>query len=255
MRDAAADLEFEEAARLRDEIKRLEQMDLALADDRFGRAEAKREEAGKPGDGSAAGGATMTGEDGSRARTNPSSASPMGRGRIEARKRVDPGEGLSRRRLLAAPGVPETRARRNDLDEMTIRRTEVPSGGRAHAAGAPMRPGRNKPRSGLVSAEDSARNKPRSGLVSAENRGPRKPSLDSMGPGTDRETPLRRGEGPAGGPRAKSRPHQQDAREAHDSAEVPLTPEDRGGGGGGARPKPRSIGGRAGSHAGKRGRR
>ena len=33
MRDAAADLEFEEAARLRDEIKRLEQMELAIADD------------------------------------------------------------------------------------------------------------------------------------------------------------------------------------------------------------------------------
>jgi excinuclease ABC subunit B len=37
MRDAAADLEFEEAARLRDEIKRLEQMDLALADDPLAR--------------------------------------------------------------------------------------------------------------------------------------------------------------------------------------------------------------------------
>ncbi len=33
MRDAAADLEFEEAARLRDEIKRLEELDLATADD------------------------------------------------------------------------------------------------------------------------------------------------------------------------------------------------------------------------------
>ena len=37
MRDAAADLEFEEAARLRDEIKRLEQMDLAIADDPLAR--------------------------------------------------------------------------------------------------------------------------------------------------------------------------------------------------------------------------
>ncbi len=37
MRDAAANLEFEEAARLRDEIKRLEQMDLALADDPLAR--------------------------------------------------------------------------------------------------------------------------------------------------------------------------------------------------------------------------
>lgn len=35
MRDAAADLEFEEAARLRDEIKRLEETELLLADDPF----------------------------------------------------------------------------------------------------------------------------------------------------------------------------------------------------------------------------
>ena len=37
MRDAAADLEFEEAARLRDEIKRLEDMELAIADDPLAR--------------------------------------------------------------------------------------------------------------------------------------------------------------------------------------------------------------------------
>ena len=37
MRDAAADLEFEEAARLRDEIRRLEQLDLDTADDPLAR--------------------------------------------------------------------------------------------------------------------------------------------------------------------------------------------------------------------------
>jgi len=37
MRDAAADLEFEEAARLRDEIKRLQDTELAVADDPFAR--------------------------------------------------------------------------------------------------------------------------------------------------------------------------------------------------------------------------
>jgi excinuclease ABC subunit B len=39
MKAAAADLEFEEAGRLRDEIKRLEQMELAVADDPFARSE------------------------------------------------------------------------------------------------------------------------------------------------------------------------------------------------------------------------
>ncbi len=40
MREAAADLEFEEAARLRDEIKRLQAVELAVADDPFARQEA-----------------------------------------------------------------------------------------------------------------------------------------------------------------------------------------------------------------------
>ena len=44
MREAAADLEFEEAARLRDEIKRLEEMDLATSDDRMAAAELKTQE-------------------------------------------------------------------------------------------------------------------------------------------------------------------------------------------------------------------
>ena len=37
MREAAADLEFEKAARLRDEIKRLSATELAVADDPFAR--------------------------------------------------------------------------------------------------------------------------------------------------------------------------------------------------------------------------
>ena len=40
MRKAAENLEFEEAARLRDEVKRLEQVDLAVADDPFARQQA-----------------------------------------------------------------------------------------------------------------------------------------------------------------------------------------------------------------------
>ena len=132
MRDAAADLEFEEAARLRDEIKRLEQMELAVADDPLARS---------PGEGE-----------------GPSPRGGKGRGRG-----VAPGEGGDL-----------TRVRKNTLDEMTVRRTEVPLAARPH-----------------------------------------KPSLDVMGPGTDTEVPL-----------GKDAP-----------------------------PKPRSIGGRAGSEAGRRGRR
>jgi len=46
MRAAASDLEFEEAARLRDEIKRLQETELALLDDPFARQEAIRERTG-----------------------------------------------------------------------------------------------------------------------------------------------------------------------------------------------------------------
>jgi hypothetical protein len=73
-------------------------------------------------------------------------------------------------------GSEKNRPRKNSLDEMTIRRTEIPAGDRSR---------------------------------------PHKPSLDHMGPGTDLEVPL--------------------------GHEPPA--------------KPRSVGGRAGSEAGRRGRR
>ena len=65
---------------------------------------------------------------------------------------------------------------------------------------------------------------------------PQKPSLDSMGPGTDRETPI-----------PKSRPHKPSLKETHTGPEIPFSPEDRA--------RPRSFGGKPGSHAGKKGRR
>ena len=86
MRDAAADLEFEEAARLRDEIKRLEQMELAIADDPLAR---------NPGEGGR--------------QSRPASAAPSW---WEGRRAA--------------------RSRKNTLDEMTVRRTEVPLAQRPH---------------------------------------------------------------------------------------------------------------------------
>jgi len=82
MRNAAADLEFEEAARIRDEIKRLEEMELAIADDVIGGQEARAEE-----------------------------------------RATSPGQGRSGDSAGASG-----RVRKNNLDEMTIRRTEVPLG-------------------------------------------------------------------------------------------------------------------------------
>ena len=86
MRDAAANLEFEEAARIRDEIKRLNEAALAYADD--------------PG--------TL--------KSRPGSAGRAGSG--SAGSSADGGAGPG--------GEPKTRARKNTLDEMTVGRTEKP---------------------------------------------------------------------------------------------------------------------------------
>jgi excinuclease ABC subunit B len=65
MKDAAADLEFETAARLRDEIKRLQETELLIADDPLARQEALREaadtavRASREGDRATATGATV----------------------------------------------------------------------------------------------------------------------------------------------------------------------------------------------------
>ncbi len=116
MRDAAADLDFEEAARLRDEIKRLREVELAVADDPLSRdagventQKARRQAAksGKPAKGkgnkgnrSAAPGGDMP--------TAPDGASTDG----------------------SADALSENKQanlfRKNTLDEMTVGRTEKP---------------------------------------------------------------------------------------------------------------------------------
>jgi excinuclease ABC subunit B len=65
MRAAAGDLEFEEAARLRDEIKRLQATELAIADDPFARQSAVED---------AVEGALRSGSDGGP--TKPKDAAP-----------------------------------------------------------------------------------------------------------------------------------------------------------------------------------
>lgn len=67
MRDAAADLEFEEAARLRDEIQRLQAAELVLADDPFARQSALAAESGKRPAGTPGSGRSSAGRGGTRA--------------------------------------------------------------------------------------------------------------------------------------------------------------------------------------------
>jgi len=131
MRDAAADLDFEKAARLRDEIKRLKAAELAVMDDPMAREEAKSMEAGKR-DASRLRSTAPAPQHGGRA-----NGSPHGE---EAQRAVSNHEGGSGTSYFSRPNLDEmgrdiqepagkSLFRRNDLDEMTVGRTEKPVSG------------------------------------------------------------------------------------------------------------------------------
>jgi len=122
MRDAAANLEFEEAARLRDEIRRLEEMELAMGPDAL---------AGEGGLGGGSGGARDKNPSG--ARSTQARAGRSGR----SREASDADQ--------AELGVSD-KVRKNNLDEMTVRRTEVPLAPRGRSIGG--RPGSQAGRRG-----------------------------------------------------------------------------------------------------------
>jgi len=126
MRDAAADLDFERAARLRDEIKRLRETELTVLDDPLARdagvenTQEKRRQA---------------------ARGRGSSTGPQDKSLFRK-------PGLDEMGTSGDHATPagESRFRKNSLDEMTVRRTEVPAGD------APIR----RERAGIGSYEDPA---------------------------------------------------------------------------------------------------
>ncbi|CTQ43577.1 excinuclease ABC subunit UvrB [Roseibium aggregatum] len=109
MRDAAADLDFETAARLRDEIKRLQATELAVADDAMARqSDVDGKTGGYKGDRKFGAGGTKEGASGKKKQT--------------AR---DKAQAAKDRNALPAPSA---KVRKNTLDEMTVGRTEVPLG-------------------------------------------------------------------------------------------------------------------------------
>ena len=122
MRSAAADLDFEEAARLRDEVKRLRETELAIASDPMARQTQIEDAAGT--------------YDGARkygpAANLPKSGKGKGPGATtgNVREQRDPAEGRPRGGPGAsAPEQPASeRVRKPTLDEMTVGRTEVPLG-------------------------------------------------------------------------------------------------------------------------------
>ncbi|MCB1469021.1 MAG: UvrB/UvrC motif-containing protein, partial [Rhizobiaceae bacterium] len=118
MRDAAADLNFEEAARLRDEVKRLTELELTLSDDPMardveGQSPSSGREKGKHNKGIAK--HRTVGEDaGKKSLFGKPSLDDMG-----------PGTDMA----TPAGAVSRTLFRKNTLDEMTVRRTEKPADG------------------------------------------------------------------------------------------------------------------------------
>ncbi|HLH96821.1 MAG TPA: excinuclease ABC subunit UvrB [Xanthobacteraceae bacterium] len=145
MREAATDLDFEEAARLRDEIKRLRATELAVTDDPTAKLlPAPSGGGGRRGASSRAGGSSPTQRSGASSpspRSGVSSPSPRLRG--EGRGEGPPDEGRTASRI-----------HKPALDEMGIA---------LYHEMLPHRPGAKRP----------------------ERAGPRKPSLDEMGPGPE----------------------------------------------------------------------
>ncbi|WEX86867.1 excinuclease ABC subunit UvrB [Sinorhizobium garamanticum] len=139
MRDAAADLDFETAARLRDEIKRLKAAELAALDDPLAREEARSQESGKRGSKGAPGpisppvgemsGRTEGGASGSYF-TKPS-IDDMGPGTDTERPLFRKPDLDEMGRDVAVPaGKEQSLFRKNTLDEMTVGRTEKPVTGK-----------------------------------------------------------------------------------------------------------------------------
>ena len=162
MREAAADLEFETAARLRDEIKRLRETELAISDDPLARQSEVESRAGAFAGERKYGPQARLPSEGKR-RGAPE-ASPEG-SRIErAYQPVQPTHAQS-------TTVPASRIRKPDLDDMGAARNR-PLPAREYAARAPQVDPRAK-----------------AGAFGEQIKGPHKPTLDEMGPHAERGLP------------------------------------------------------------------
>jgi excinuclease ABC subunit B len=168
MLKAAADLEFETAARLRDEIKRLRETELAVADDPLARQAEVEERAGSYGGERKHGKAPK--------RSGPAGLTPRQDAGVEPGVRPagsDPASRIQREYQPVQPTyaqsttVPGTRARKPTLDEM----------GSAASRPIPARSPQVDPRAKV-------------GAYGEDIRGPHKPTLDEMGPHAERGLPV-----------------------------------------------------------------
>jgi len=149
MRDAAADLDFETAARLRDEIKRLKAVELAAMDDPMarqeaasaegargtGKTEAKALEGGNKGKGAAGttGSLPLVGRVGEGSEPDATPPGPAGHPPHKGEGSGASNSYFAKPTLDAmGPGtdMPTPLFRKNTLDEMTVGRTEKPVPGK-----------------------------------------------------------------------------------------------------------------------------
>ena len=168
MREAAADLEFETAARLRDEVKRLRETELAVADDPLARQVDVEDRAGAfAGERKYGGAPKERGSDPSRTRSD--------KGRNAGGEGSDPRTTSRIQRdyqpvqptFAQTSAVPGTRARKPSLDDM---------GSRANHP-VPARDPKVDPRT-------------KAGAYGEQVKGPHKPTLDEMGPHAERGLPV-----------------------------------------------------------------
>ncbi|MGO4621989.1 excinuclease ABC subunit UvrB [Ensifer sp. 2TAB8] len=175
MRDAAADLDFEKAARLRDEIKRLKAAELAAMDDPMAREEARSQEGstGKGTKGASSPSSSSGSTRGSKATEDKSlfqkpSLDDMGPGTdTETPLFRKPDLDEMGRDVATPAGADKSLFRRNTLDEMTVGRTEKPVIGHV-----PEKPIVTRAKPGVGSYEDPADQKRQKGRTKGKTGRP-----------------------------------------------------------------------------------
>jgi excinuclease ABC subunit B len=191
MKEAAADLEFETAARLRDEVKRLRSTELAIADDPLARQTDVEERAG-----------TFSGERkyGKAPKvSDPPGLTPSGNAQRAASDAAD-GSRIQREYPPVQPTyaqttvTPGTRAKKPSLDDMgpgTDRAVPARDDTAASRIRKPtldeMGSHSNRPIPARAPEVDP---RTKAGAYGEDIRGPHKPTLDEMGPHAERGLPV-----------------------------------------------------------------
>ena len=178
MREAAANLEFEDAARLRDEIKRLRETELAVADDPLARQADVEERAGAYAGERKYGKAPRRGSD-------PAGLTPSDDPRVEPGVRpagsdpaeTNPASRIQREYQPVQPTYAQTTTIPNSGPGSRIRKPTLDEMGSAANRPIPARAPEVAPRA-------------KAGAYGEQIRGPHKPTLDEMGPHAERGLPV-----------------------------------------------------------------